>query len=58
MAVTLTLTAEAVPPERRTADSLPWRLVVYAADRGMIVTGYQVSGLDRIGIPEDARWLR
>lgn len=31
--------------------------VVYAADYGTIVTGYQVSGLEKINLPPDVRWL-
>ncbi len=41
-----------------TALSLPEILVVYSADRGMIITGYQLSSLSQTGIPAEARWLR
>ncbi len=58
MAVTLTPTADAVPSARRAASSLPEILVVYSADRGMIITGYQVSSSSQTGIPTEARWLR
>ena len=58
MAVTLTPTADAVRNARRAASSLPEVLVVYAADRGMIITGYQVSSSSQTGIPAEARWLR
>ncbi len=58
IAVTLTPTADAVPNARRAASSLPELLVVYSADRGMIITGYQVSSLSQTGIPTEARWLR
>ncbi len=43
-----------VAGERRTPDSLPMVLVVYSADRGIILSGYQVSSLDRTGIPQEA----
>lgn len=33
-------------------------LVIYAADRGIIVSGYQFSSLETVRIPEEARWLR
>lgn len=58
-AITVSLgpTEVAVPPTRRTRESLPNLLVVYSADRGTIISGYQVSGLEQTGIPEDARWL-
>lgn len=58
IAATVTPISVAVPPARRTADSLPNVLVVYSADRGIILSGYQFSGLDRTGIPTEARWLR
>jgi hypothetical protein len=58
IAVTLAPTADAVPDARRAASSLPEILVVYSADRGMIVTGYQVSSLSQTGIPAEARWLK
>lgn len=58
IAATMTPTSAAVPPARRTPESLSDVLVVYSANRGIIVSGYQVSGLDRTGIPEGARWLK
>jgi hypothetical protein len=33
---------------------LPWLLVVYSADRGIIVSGYQVTSLDQTSLPEEA----
>jgi hypothetical protein len=33
-------------------------LVVYSGDRGIILTGYQIAGIQAVAIPEDARWLR
>jgi hypothetical protein len=58
LATALTATAGSVPVERRGPAALPLLLVVYSADRSMIVTGYQVSSLQVAGISEDARWLR
>jgi hypothetical protein len=58
LAATLTPTDQAVPAPRRGPRSVPEPLVAYSADRGMVVTGYQVSGRHVAGIPEDARWLR
>jgi hypothetical protein len=58
MAAALTATAAAVPLSRRAAESLPNLLVVYGADRGVIISGYQVSSLEQTGIPGEARWLR
>jgi hypothetical protein len=57
IAVSLGSTEFAVPLSRRTRESLPNLLVVYSADRGTIISGYQASGLEQTGIPEDARWL-
>ena len=47
VAITLTPTLVVVPPTRHGAESLPWFLVVYSADRGIIVSGYQVTSLDQ-----------
>lgn len=33
-------------------------VVIYSADRGIIVTGYQASGLETVALPEDVLWLR
>ncbi len=57
MAASLAPTREAVPASRQGSLSLPWLFVVYSADRGIIVTGYQVASLDEISIPEGTRWL-
>lgn len=58
VAATLTPTAHVVPAERRGPRSLPVLWVVYSADRGIIVTGYQASSRDEISIPEDTKWLQ
>lgn len=58
LAATITPTAHILAPERVGPDPLPDLLVVYSADRSIIVTGYQFSSLDRTGIPQEARWLR
>ena len=57
LAAALAPTDQVVPPERRGPRSLPELFVVYSADRGIIVTGYQVSSRDVLAIPKDARWL-
>jgi hypothetical protein len=54
---TLTPTVDVVPLEHQGQESLPYLLVVYSADRGIIISGHQVSGLAATGIPEEARWL-
>lgn len=38
--------------------ALPWINVVFSADRGTIISGYQASGLAELDIPAEARWLK
>ena len=45
-------------PRRLGPEALPWVLVVFSADRGTIVSGYQVSSNPPSNIPEDGLWLR
>ena len=47
-----------ISPERLGPGAKPWLCVVYSADRGTIITGYQVEAIPPTGIPEDALWLR
>lgn len=47
-----------VPEERLGANAEPFIWVVYSADRGMLITGYQVSGLETVRLGEKVRWLR
>ena len=53
----ITPTPDAVPEPRRGPRALPHTVVVYSADRGTIVTGYQAT-LREVRIPEGARWFR
>lgn len=46
-----------IPAERLGEGSQRYLWVLYSADYGTITTGYQVSSLDRVAIPEGARWL-
>lgn len=46
-----------VPTWAGGAGALPLLVVVYSADRGVILTGYQASSLARIAFPTSARWL-
>jgi hypothetical protein len=57
IAAIMTETNRVVPPDRRGAEALPLLYVVYSADRGILVTGYQASSLETLFIPKDARWL-
>lgn len=56
-AIAAALADNDLPPSR--LGHAPQRLVfvVYSADRGIVVTGYQTSGLHTLDIPGDARWL-
>ena len=58
IAAIITPTARVMPAHRLGAEPAPQLLVIYSADRGMIVTGYQFSTLDQTGVPEEAVWLR
>jgi hypothetical protein len=57
ISATLTPTDQAVPALRRGPDSLSQVWVVYSADHGIIVSGYQVSSRGELSIPKDTRWL-
>lgn len=57
--------AAAIVPTKKVLDSsqigsgtLPNLLVVYRADRGMLISGYQFSTMDTVHIPKDAVWLK
>lgn len=58
LAVTITPTERVVPRERLGPLALPNLLVIFSANRGMIVTGYQYSSIEAIGIPKEAQWLK
>jgi hypothetical protein len=47
-----------IPLVRLGPGALPWILVVFSADRGTMVSGYQMSIASPSNIPEDALWLR
>jgi hypothetical protein len=52
------LTWNHIPRARQGRGALSWLYVVYSADRGTIVSGYQVSSLRTIRLPGDERWLK
>ena len=58
VAATITSTRRVLPPGRRNRRTRPRLLVVYLADRGIILTGYQFGALDALDVPEDALWLK
>jgi hypothetical protein len=47
-----------IPLARRGDGALPLILVVFSADRGTIITGYQASSATETNIPEDGLWLK
>jgi hypothetical protein len=58
VAVTVSLTHEVVPMSRLGHVPQANLLVVYSADRSIIVSGYQFSELSKTGIPGDVIWLK
>ena len=58
VAATITPTSVIVPATRRSRQSQPNLLVIYSADRGMLVSGYQSSTLGKTRIPQEALWLK
>jgi len=57
IALVVASTAEVVPAERRGENTMPLLVVVYSADRGVIISGYQASSMDTIRIGERPLWL-
>jgi hypothetical protein len=49
-------TEDAVPAARRGPGVHPNVLVVYSADLGRILTGFQYESLDRTQVPKDVIW--
>jgi hypothetical protein len=58
LAATITPTDLVLSPEQRGPQPQPELLVIYSPDRGIIVSGYQFSALEKTGVPQEARWLR
>lgn len=57
IACVVSATTDVVEASRRGAAALPLLLIVYAIDRGIIISGYQVSSIEQTGIPGEAQWL-
>jgi len=57
IALAIAATADVIPPPRLGAGAQALLVMVYSADRGTIVSGYQASSLARIRIGENAIWL-
>jgi hypothetical protein len=58
LAAVIADTELAVPRTRRGTTSLPHLLVLYSADRGIIISGYQFSAMTAVAMPKDVLWLR
>ncbi|MCX6022384.1 MAG: hypothetical protein NTZ05_11780 [Chloroflexi bacterium] len=58
MALIVTPTHEVLALERRSEKSLGLLAVLHSADRGIMVSGYQISGLSELALPEDIQWLK
>ncbi len=58
IAATVTPTDRVLSVEQLGEEPYPLILVVYSADRGIITSGYQISGLETAGIPKEALWLK
>lgn len=51
-------TPSVIPVERLGPRAKGDLWVVYSADRGMILAGYQIDALRSSALPEDAQWLK
>jgi hypothetical protein len=47
-----------IEPARLGSEAAPWILVVFSADLGTIITGYQIASAVQLNLPEDVLWLR
>ena len=46
-----------IPVRRLEAMAQPYLFIAYSADRGSIITGYQVSQLSQVNVTEKPLWL-
>lgn len=58
LAVAFAPTSQVIPPVRLGQDAQAWVLVVYSADWGIIVTGYQTNDEPATRLPREATWLK
>lgn len=58
IAATITPTSDVLESARQGSGSLPNLLVIYAVDRGAVITGYQFSTWEKTGLPEEVIWLK
>jgi hypothetical protein len=46
-----------LPEKHLGARTEPLVFVLYSADHGIIVSGYQISGIETIDLPKDVKWI-
>jgi hypothetical protein len=58
IAISIAATDDIAPRERLGVAREPMLVVVYSAERGIIISGYQASSPSKVSIPGDALWLK
>lgn len=58
LAVVVAPRVDVLPESRAASESQRLIVVIYSADRGTIITGYQVADLAEVSLPEDVIWLQ
>ena len=58
LAAVIVPTENVLTPEQMGPAAEPNLLILYLANRGILISGYQFSSMDTIHIPGDALWLR
>ena len=58
LAVAVAPTNNSVPLSRLGTESRRLLVVIHSADRGRLITGYQVADLTEIDLPDDVVWLQ
>ncbi len=56
-AIAAVLAETALEASRRGSNTRTYLFVAYSADRGILVTGYQIRQIHEIALPEVVRWL-
>ncbi len=57
IAVVLAPVDRVLPAVRLSEGAHATLAVVYAADRGIVISGYQFSSLEKLALPERVLWL-
>lgn len=56
-AIAAALATNTIPADRLGEQRQQYLFIVYSAERGTIITGYQTEGMSELSIPETVRWL-